>query len=121
MSNLAGLRGEKFIQLRILRELVPERQDHILEEQKAAAGVRVGHIGKLLRGDVQPLRHQLAVARGEVQQVDEIAVFQNIFDLRRGKQVFGVLRRSGRTPPHFLKRFQTSALYAAVCSSFKSR
>ena len=25
------------------------------------------------------------------------------------------------TPPHFLKRFQISALYAAVCSSFKSR
>ena len=24
-------------------------------------------------------------------------------------------------PPHFLKRFQISTLYAAVCSSFKSR
>ena len=37
-----------------------------LEEQKAAAGVCVGHIGKLLCGDIQPLRHQLAVARGQV-------------------------------------------------------
>ena len=67
-----------------------------MEEQKAAAGVRVGHIGKLLGGDVQPFRHQLAVARGEVQQIDKIAVFQNVFDLRRGKQVLRVLRCPGR-------------------------
>ena len=60
-----------------------------MEEQKAAAGVRVGHIGKLLVGDVQPLRHQLAVACGEVQQIDKIAVFQNVFDLRGRKQVVG--------------------------------
>ena len=121
MGDLAGLGREKFIQLRILRELVPEGQDHVLEEQKAAAGVRVGHIGKLLGRDVQPLRHQLAVARGEVQQINKITVFQNVFNLRRGKQVFGVLCRPGRDAAHFLKRFQISALYAAVCSSFKSR
>ena len=96
MGDLAGLGREKFIQLCILRELVPERKDHILEEQKTAAGVRVGHIGKLLGRDVQPLRHQLAVACGEVQQIDKITVFQNVFDLRRGKQVFGVLCRPGR-------------------------
>lgn len=89
MGNLAGLCREKPVQLRILRKLVLEGQDHILEEQKAAAGVRVGHIGKLLGGDVQPLRHQLAVASRQVQQVDEIAVFQNVFDLRGGKQVVG--------------------------------
>lgn len=82
MFHLAGLGGEQFVEFGILREVIRKGQDHILEEQKAAAGVRVGHIGKLLRGDVQPLRHQLAVARGQVQQVDEIAVFQNVFDLR---------------------------------------
>ena len=37
MGNLAGLCREKPVQLRILRELVLEGQDHILEEQKAAA------------------------------------------------------------------------------------
>ena len=31
MGDLAGLGREKFIQLCILRELVPERKDHILE------------------------------------------------------------------------------------------
>ena len=48
MGDLAGLGREKFIQLCILRELVPERKDHILEEQKTAAGVRIGHILKMM-------------------------------------------------------------------------
>jgi len=96
MFHLAGLGGEQFVEFGILREVIRKRQDDIIEEQQPVARLGVGHIGKLLGGDVQPLRHQLAVARGQVQQVDKIAVFQNVFNLRRGKQVLRVLRRPGR-------------------------
>ena len=36
------------------------------------------------------------VAGGLVEHIDEIAVFQNVLDLRGGKQIFGVLCRPGR-------------------------
>ena len=64
MFHLAGLGGEQFLEFGILREVIRKRQDDIIEEQQPVARLGVGHIGKLLGGDVQPLRHQLAVACG---------------------------------------------------------
>ena len=40
---------------------------------------------------------------------DEVAVFQDVLDLRGGEQVLGVLVAPVGTPPHFLNRFQISA------------
>ena len=59
------------------------------------ARLGVGHIGKLFGRNVQPLRQYLPVACRLVEHIDEVAVLQNVFDLRGGKQVFGVLGRPG--------------------------
>ena len=93
MFHLAGLGGEQFIKLGILREVIREGQDHIVEEQQPVARFGVGHIGKLLRRDAQPLRQNLAVAGGLVEHIDEVAVLQDVLDLRVGEQVLGVLDR----------------------------
>ena len=85
MFHLAGLGGEQFIEFGVFREVICKGENDIVEEQQPVARLGIGHIGKLLDRDVQPLRHQLAVARGEVQQIDEIAVFQDVFNLRGGK------------------------------------
>ena len=76
------------------------------------AGVGIGHIGKLLRGDVQPIRQDLPVAGGLIEHIDEIAVFQNVLDLRGGKQIFGVLRRPGRHPAPLSEPFPN---LGAIC------
>src|SRR5699024_6754242 len=96
MFHLAGLGGEQFIKLGILREIIRKRQDDIVEEQQPVARLGVGHIGKLFGRNIQPLRQYLPVARRLVEHINEVAVLQNVFDLRGGKQVFGVLGRSGR-------------------------
>lgn len=95
MCNLAGLGGEQLIKLGILREVICKGQDDIVEEQQPVARLGVGHIGKLLRRNVQPLRQYLPVARRLIEHIDEVAVLQDVFDLRGGKQVFGVLGRPG--------------------------
>ena len=98
MLHLAGLGGEQLVKLRVLREVIREGQDDIVEEQQPVARFGIGHIGKLLRGDIQPLRQDLPVAGGLVEHIDEIAVFQDVLDLRGGEQVLGVLGRPGRHP-----------------------
>ena len=95
MFHLAGFGGEQFIELGILREIICKRQNDIVEEQQPVARLGVGHIGKLLRRNVQPLRQYLPVTRRLVEHIDEVAVLQDVFDLRGGKQVFGVLGRPG--------------------------
>ena len=69
----------------------------------------------------QPLRQYLPVACRLVEHIDEVAVFQDVFDFRGGKQVLGVLGRPGGDAAPFSEPFQISALYAAVCSSFRRR
>ena len=41
------------------------------------------------------------VATGLIEQADKVAVFQDIFDLRGGKQVFHILRNPGRDSAPF--------------------
>ena len=91
MLHLAGLGGEQFVKLGVFREVVREGQDDIVEEQQPVTRFGIGHIGKLLRGDVQPLRQDLPVARRLVEHIDEVAVLQDILNLRGGEQVLGVL------------------------------
>ncbi len=103
MLHLAGLGGEQLVKLRVLGEVVRKGQDHIVEEQQPVARLGIGHIGKLFRGDVQPLRQDLPVAGGLVEHIDEVAVLQDVLDLRGGEQVLGVLGRPGRHPAPFSK------------------
>ena len=55
----------------------------------------------MLRGNVQSLRKDATVAGRLIEQANEVAVFQNVFDLRGRKQVFHVLRRPGRDAAPF--------------------
>ena len=91
MLHLAGLGGEQLVKLRVLGEVVRKGQDNIVKEQQPVARFGVGHIGKLLRRNAQPLRQNLPVAGGLVEHIDEIAVLQDVLDLRGGEQVLGVL------------------------------
>ncbi len=95
MFHLAGLGGEQFVEFGILWEVIRKGQDDIVEKQQPVARLGVGHIGKLFGRNIQPLRQDLPVARRLVEHIDEVAVLQDIFDLRGGKQVFGVLGRPG--------------------------
>ena len=91
MFHLAWLGGEQFVELGILREVIRKGQDDIVEKQQPVNRLGIGHIGKLLRRNVQPLCQYLPVACRLVEHIDEIAIFQDVFDLWGGKQVFGVL------------------------------
>lgn len=71
MFHLAGLGGEQFVEFGILREVICKRQDDIIEEQQPMTRLGVGHIGKLLRRNVQPLRQYLPVARRLVPSVEK--------------------------------------------------
>ena len=55
----------------------------------------------MLRGNVQSLRKDAPVAGRLIEQANEVAVFQNVFDLRGRKQVFDVLGRPGRDASPF--------------------
>ncbi len=50
----------------------------------------------MVGGQIQPFGQNLAVAAGLIEQGNEVAVFQDVFDLRGGKQVFHILRGPGR-------------------------
>ena len=91
MLHLAGLGGEQFVKFGVFREVIREGQDDIVEEQQPVARLGVGHIGKLLRRDTQPLGQNLPVAGGLVEHINEVAVLQDVLDLRGGEQVLGVL------------------------------
>lgn len=69
--------------------MVNEWDNHVAIEQKPLAGIGVGHIAKLVRGDIELLCQDLTVAARLVQHINKIAVFQDIFDLAGGKQVVG--------------------------------
>ena len=74
MLHLAGLGGEQFVKFGVFREVIREGQDDIVEEQQPVARLGVGHIGKLLRRDTQPLGQNLPVAGGLVEHINEVAV-----------------------------------------------
>lgn len=91
MLHLAGLGSEQLVKLRILREVIYKGRDDIVKEQQSVTRFGIGHIGKLLRGDVQSLHQDLPVVRRLIEHINKIAVFQDVLDLRGGEQVLGVL------------------------------
>lgn len=74
IHGLARPGGHNAVQLRILREPVYERQDHVPVKDEALARLGVRHIGKLLGRDVELLCKYLPVARRLVQHIHEIGV-----------------------------------------------
>ena len=71
--------------------MIHEGQDHIPEKDKPLSGAGIADVRRLLAGNVQALAKYLPVAAGLVQKIDEIAVFKDVLDLRRGQEVLDVL------------------------------
>ena len=69
--------------------MIHERQDHIVKEQQSFSRRGVADMGRLFGRDVQPLTENGPVAAGLVQQIDKVAVFQDVLDLRGAQQVVG--------------------------------
>lgn len=69
--------------------MVHEGDNHIPIKQKPLTGVAVRHIRKLVRRDIELFGKDLPVAARLIEQVEEIAVFKDIFDLAGGQQVVG--------------------------------
>ena len=74
---------------------VGKGQHHIFKDQKALAGFGIVNVLLLVCRQVEPFRKDFPVPGRLIEQRDKIAVFQNVFDLRGGKQVFYILRRTG--------------------------
>lgn len=56
----------------------------------------VGHVGELVRADVELLRQDGAVARRLVEHDDEVAVLEDVLHLPAGEQVLHILGDAGR-------------------------
>ena len=65
--HLAGFGGEQFIEFGVFREVIRKGQNDIVEEQQPVARLGIGHIGKLFRRNIQPLRQYLPVAAALVE------------------------------------------------------
>ena len=61
--------GKHAVQQCVLRKVVHKGNDHISKEQKPLAGTRMGHIGKLVRGNSQLLCQNLTVSLGLVEHI----------------------------------------------------
>ena len=85
--------------------MVHEGQDHVAEKDKPLSGAGIADVRRLLVGDIQALTEYLSVIAGLVQKIDEIAVFKDILDLRRGQEVLDVLGDTCRDTTPFAKAF----------------
>lgn len=61
------------------------------QNQQSFARFRIVDVLLLVCGEVQPFRKDFAVAGCLIQQRDEVAVFQNVLDLRGRKKVLHIL------------------------------
>ena len=82
--HLLRFGGHDAVQLGILREVVNEGQDRVAVEQQPLALTGVGHIGELMRRNVELLCENLPVASGLIEHIDEIAVFKDVLNLAAG-------------------------------------
>ena len=69
--------------------MIHERQDHIVKEQQSFPRWGIADMGRLLGRDIQPLTENGPVTAGLVQQIDKVAVLQNVLDFRGTQQVVG--------------------------------
>ena len=61
-------------------------QHHIFKDQKALAGFGIIDVLLLVCRQVEPFRKDFPVPGRLIEQRNKIAVFQNVFDLRGGKE-----------------------------------
>ncbi|OKZ68133.1 MAG: hypothetical protein BHV88_13600 [Clostridiales bacterium 41_12_two_minus] len=69
--------------------MVHKGDDHISKEQKPLAGTRMGHIGKLVRGNAQLLGKYLTVSACLVEHIHEVGVFKDVLHLAAAQKVVG--------------------------------
>lgn len=69
--------------------MIDEGKNDIPVEEEAFPFTGMGHIGELMRADIQLFRKNLAVSCGLVEHIYKIGVFEYILDLVGGEQVVG--------------------------------
>ena len=69
--------------------MIYKRQDRGAIEQQALALTGVGHIAKLVRGNPQLLRQNLAVSACLVKHIHEVRVFRDVLYLAAAQKVVG--------------------------------
>lgn len=89
MSHFLGFGGNCPVELRILGEVVLERYDGGAVEDQSFTGVGVGDVILLAGRDIQSLRENLSVARCLIEQIDKIAVLEDVLYLTGSQQVVG--------------------------------
>ena len=89
------LGGHHLVELGVVGELVNEGNDFVPEEQQPLALGAVGDVLQLPGGDAQALGQDAPVPCGLVEHEDEVAVFQDVLDLRRRQQVLHILGQAG--------------------------
>ena len=72
--------------------MIEEREDGVAIDDQPFAFAGMRHIGELVRRNVKQSGEDRAVARGLVQQQNEVAVFKDVLGLLRVEQIFHVLR-----------------------------
>lgn len=95
MHGFPWLGGHDPVELVILREVIDKWQDHVTENQDTFAGIGIADMPGLFTGNVQALTENLPVAACLVQQINKIAVLEDIFNLRGGKEVLDILCDAG--------------------------
>ena len=65
----------------------------------------MGHIGKLVRADVELLRQYLPVPGCLIEHIDEVAVLKDVLNLAGGQQVLDILGDAGGDAAPFPKAF----------------
>ena len=69
--------------------MIPKRNDNIAVEEQPFPFAGIGDIGKLVVGDVQCFRKDLAVSGSLIEHINKIRVFKDIFNLSGREQVVG--------------------------------
>lgn len=93
--NLGWLGRHDAVQLRIFRETILERQNHIAVEQQSFTFAALRNIGELVRRNTQLLRQDFPVTGSLIEHVDVVTVLKDVFDLLTGQQILHVLRDTG--------------------------
>ena len=91
-SYFPRFRRHHLIQPRLFVKVVEEREDGVAIHNQPFTLAGMRHIGELVWRNVEEFGENCAVARGLVQQQNEVAVFKDVLGLLRVEQVFHVLR-----------------------------
>lgn len=101
LSSLGKFGTHDLVKGSVFRELVTERDNDVAVEQKSFALRTIGYIRKLVVGNGQCFGKNLPVTGCLIEDIDEIGVLKNIFNLTGGEQVFDILCDGGRNTAPF--------------------